>query len=157
MVSVFSGKLWQIRLLNNLSSYFVWFYAGMLRQKYEKTLDPLNCKYKAVFGMGAILIFLVLQCHGMWSIILLLFAAALCISALYEIVPNHIGKIGAFLSRDSFGIYLFHSPLVYITYSTLSESNPVIVVIINLVAFGLLSIALTELFRRTKLAFILGE
>jgi len=83
--------------------------------------------------------------------------AIIGIVALYKILPNKTNKVFSIVDRNSFGIYLFHSPLIYITYYFFANTNPIFVVFLNFLVFGILSIVLTELIRKTKLKFILGE
>lgn len=61
------------------------------------------------------------------------------------------------IARNSFGVYLFHSPLIYITFANLPDANPIIVVVLNLVVFGAVAYGLTELIRKTRLKVMIGE
>lgn len=91
------------------------------------------------------------------GLLLSLGSVGLCIANVYGIMPQKscavIGKIDA----NSFGIYLFHSPLIYITFANIPNANPVIVVFINLVIFGAAAYFLTELVRKSKLKVLIGE
>lgn len=75
----------------------------------------------------------------------------------YMFVPRNDNRVSRFLSTNSFGIYLFHSPLVYITYSLIPNVNPVVVVLINFLVFGCFAIILTVLLKKTKGKILLGE
>lgn len=62
------------------------------------------------------------------------------------------------INKNSFGIYLFHSPLIYITYTLIPNSNPIIILLINFGIFGTVGFILTEIFRKIKiLKFAIGE
>lgn len=61
------------------------------------------------------------------------------------------------LSKYSFGIYLFHSPLIYITYTYLLNVNPAIVILTNFIVFGGISFIITYLIKKTPAKFIIGE
>lgn len=61
------------------------------------------------------------------------------------------------LSSCSFGIYLFHSPLIYITFTYLLNANPAIVVGINFLILGSISFIITYLIKKTQLKFVIGE
>ena len=76
--------------------------------------------------------------------------------AFYVIIGSKSNKLLTFLSNNSFGIYLFHSLLVYITYSKMANANPMIVVFLNLFVFGEIAIVLTLFFRKTKLRVFIG-
>ena len=68
-----------------------------------------------------------------------------------------ISTITQCISRNSYGIYLFHSPLIYITASYIPEWSPCVVVFMNLVVFGFLAYLFTVFVRRIKLSFVIGE
>lgn len=90
--------------------------------------------------------------------ILKLICGMLCIYLMFRLTSNN--KVNKFINKiasNSFGIYLLHSPLVYITYSKLNNGNPVIVILINFFVFGTLSYLLTSIIRYLKLNFIIGE
>lgn len=89
------------------------------------------------------------------------FLSALCslglLFALFVLVPDRNNIVTDFISRNSFGIYLFHSPLVYISFTFWSHCNPLFIVLINFFAFGTLALLLTLIIRRTRLSFVIGE
>ena len=60
------------------------------------------------------------------------------------------------ISRNSYGIYLFHSPMIYITYKYLSNSSPIVVVGLNLI-FAVVAYLLTDMIRKTRIRMIIGE
>lgn len=66
--------------------------------------------------------------------------------------PTFISKI----SRNSYGIYLLHSPLIYITFKYFGNCSPFIVVCLNLL-FGFSVYLLTSLIRTSKLRIAIGE
>ena len=76
---------------------------------------------------------------------------------LYIIIPNKENEYLSFISSVSFGVYLFHSPLCYITYTFIPNVNPLLVIFLNFIVFGLISILLTMFIKKTKLKVIIGE
>ena len=77
---------------------------------------------------------------------------------IYKLVSKiKTNKIIEYVSCNSFGIYLFHSPLVYITFSKMANYNPKIIIFINFVIFGGLALLLTNVIRILKVKFIIGE
>ena len=63
-----------------------------------------------------------------------------------------------FISRNSFGIYLFHSPMLYIVFCYLSWLDPVSIILLNLFFCVIVSILITTLIRKNKhIRFIIGE
>ena len=80
------------------------------------------------------------------------------ILAVMKSLPNVKNNILEVISVNSFGIYLFHSPLVYITYTYWKDYNPLFVVGMNFLVFGSIALLLTILIRKVpKLRFIIGE
>ena len=82
---------------------------------------------------------------------------ALCILNAYGAMPEKSCALVEKIDRNSFGIYLLHSPLIYITFAYIPNAHPAIVVFLNLVVFGAAAYGLTELTRKTKLKVLIGE
>ena len=55
------------------------------------------------------------------------------------------------------GIYLFHSPLVYISFTYWPNIAPMAMAAINLIGFGSVAYMLTNLIRATNMGWIIGE
>lgn len=62
-----------------------------------------------------------------------------------------------YISKRSYGIYLIHSPLIYITYTYIPNANPIIIFLINFFVGGFISLLFTNLIGNSKLRFIIGE
>ena len=76
---------------------------------------------------------------------------------LFSIIPNKYNKFLSFFSSISFGLYLFHSPLVYITYANIPDANPIIVVLLNFMIWGTVAALFTIAISKSKIRFIIGE
>ena len=76
--------------------------------------------------------------------------------ASFVVISNSQNKFADFLSENSFGIYLFHSPLIYITFYYGVYWNPIYVVLLN-IAFGGLACLITMCIRRTPLKIVIEE
>lgn len=61
------------------------------------------------------------------------------------------------LSKDSMGIYLFHSPMIYTSFAFAPDIPPILMLILNFFGFGCVAIILTELLRSLRLQIVLGE
>ena len=90
-------------------------------------------------------------------VLLSLGIVALCIMNIYGAIPEKSCSMIQKIDRNSFGVYLFHSPLIYITFANIPNAHPAIVVFVNLVVFGAATFGLTELVRRIKLKVLIGE
>jgi len=152
ILSLFASKYHYHIFLNNPAIYLLYFYVGLLVNKYEKKVLSWNR-----FLISIIFAILMYAAVRLFDNTLNCLTAIIGIVALYKILPNKTNKVFSIVDRNSFGIYLFHSPLIYITYYFFANTNPIFVVFLNFLVFGILSIVLTELIRKTKLKFILGE
>lgn len=83
------------------------------------------------------------------SIVVLLF--------LYKFIPNFNNKIINNISKRSYGLYLFHSPMIYITAVLCPDTNPWLMLFINFVCFGFVAYLITVALSTSKLRFIIGE
>lgn len=88
---------------------------------------------------------------------LMLPAAASIIITLYLVIPDREFGIAKSLSRNSYGMYLFHSPLIYATFLFALDYPPVIVVSINFLVWGSVAYFMTVAIRKTPLKLIIGE
>lgn len=131
----------------------IWFYLGFILNKYEKQIDNLQYIYLEFLALVVSLI-----CWWNWGGYLFkLIFAIFFLLIIYKIIPNKVNKYIEVISDNSFGIYLFHSPLIYITFCYFTNSNPVIVVVLNFIVFGEISLVISLLIRKTRLKFIIGE
>lgn len=76
---------------------------------------------------------------------------------MYICTPNKKISVLSFFSENSLGIYLIHSPLIYFTFTLWNNSYPGIVLVVNFVIFGGISLLLSAWIRSSKFKFILGE
>lgn len=155
MASYFANGLSRIPCLRNVMQYTFWFFVGFLFHYYHKHFTDRK-KVISVVGVIACIAIIVFYFAMPYSAVKYI-ATFLCVATLYYIVPDRTNKLTRKLDEDSFGIYLFHSPLIFITCAYMLNANPILVVFINFVVFGGLAILLTELVRKTKLRLIIGE
>ena len=105
----------------NVSSavkYMFWFQLGyvvnsMTKQKYNILILSVIC-----------IVFLFLG-RNMYVLSLLL------VAFLYYVMPDKEFTLLTETDKHSYGIYLLHSPLIYITYTFIPNENPLIVVGVN--------------------------
>lgn len=151
ILSINSFNLYIYQYLNSAFMYLFYFYIGWLINKYQNDLMKSRKK---------VLLFTIIMCSIFiaWKNTLTNYIIALSIIIiLHLIIPNKTIKIMELIDKNSFGIYLFHSPLVYITYKLFANYNPIFVISINFLIFGTLSFLITDIIRKTKLKFIIGE
>lgn len=143
-------------MINSVLYYLIYFYLGYFIYKIPKNdyINNIVNKHK-VLSITILFTFILLTIivPSYYKIIFI----SLSIILLFFIIPNKKNSLLNYISTNSFGIYLFHSPFIYITFKYLTNYNPIIVISINFILFGCLSILITELIRKTKYKFIIGE
>ncbi len=140
-------------------AYLQFFSLGFLLNQREEIIEKyLNSTFpKSLITIVALLLMIFCSFAPNSSVMINLFSKMIFILTVYLVMPSKTVRMIQIIDRDSFGMYLFHSPLTYITYTFLVDAIPSIVVGINLLLFGCFSILLTEIIRRTRLNFIIGE
>lgn len=151
-VSIVSGRLALISYLKNPMGYFVYFYSGYLINSYNDRFGKSKWLYwiSVLVLIGASIIPII------FDVKLIVLIKLALVFASFVIIPNRQNKLADFLSKNSFGIYLFHSPLIYITFHYGLYWNPVYVVLLNL-AFGAIACLITISIRKTPLKIVIGE
>ena len=159
MFYIFPISLCPIEYINTTLQYFCWFCIGGIIYIYESKLNKLSITLIGVSNLFFVLLVIFLRYENFIFLnILKLVCGILCICLIYRLTPNtKINKFVNKIASNSFGIYLLHSPLVYITYSKINNGNPIIVILINFFIFGALTYFLTNIIRYVKLNFIIGE
>lgn len=139
-----------ILMISNSMDYAVYFYYGFFL---NHVLNSVKIGAK-IF----ILLSLVSVCtYHIHYKIFELFASFALLTLCYVIVPNKTSKSIAMVSDNSYGIYLFHSPMIYITYTFMANANPWMVVGLNFVIFGFAAMLMTIFINKTRFRFIIGN
>ncbi len=140
-------------------SYLIWFSFGYLLNVHQDLLRKVYSYPCVKWALMVLNVGLMGYCLFADSVrvMISLGMKALCIMNAYGAMPEKSCKFLEKIDRNSFGIYLFHSPLIYITFANIPNAHPAIVVFINLVVFGAAAFGLPELVRKTKLKVLIGE
>lgn len=101
--------------------FIIWFYIGLL----VKSSNRNTCLF--VLILFALLVIMVMPSFVYGLIIVL---------TLYFFVPNIENKFMSFFDKYSYGLYLFHSPLIYIAYTYAPNINPLLMFTINFFGMG---------------------
>ena len=64
---------------------------------------------------------------------------------LYYLVPNKENKVMSFFDKYSYGIYLFHSPLIYIAFTYAPNISPLLMFAINFIIMGSVALLLSHI------------
>lgn len=144
-----------IPYIGQFAQWYIYFLAGLLIHQFRHLL-------KRSAAIIAVLTVVVLGCFAsVWlnvvSPIAIKAIALLCIVYAYYAVPDHSTTVLRHISHNSMGMYLFHSPLVYLSYCFYPDITPWLMTLINFVGFGTVSYLLTSAVRKLRLGFIIGE
>ncbi len=144
--------------LQNTARYFVWFLLGGVIQSKKDLLMTFSRNKKTGYIICLALVAIIcsyLSIHA-FALASYISAGAVVILALV-FFPKKKCKFLSRISSSSFGVYLFHSPLIYITFTYFSEAPPLIVFVINYFVWGVCSYLLTYMLKKSKLKVLLGE
>lgn len=141
--------------LDQFGQYYIFFVVGILIHQYDylvarNSLAILFSTIVMITAFAAIWM-------GLDKLIMTKAVSLLCTLYAYYVIPNSTNKILSHLSKNSMGIYLFHSPLVYLSYCFYPNISPWLMVLINFVGFGGIAYLLTSACRKAHLGFIIGE
>ena len=139
--------------------YLLWFTAGYFLNRMQGLLKTLyrSTPVKVLLILANIFLTVIYLRTEHAGLILSLGLPFLFFLNIYGLMPERTSPLVQKIDRNSFGIYLFHSPLIYITFTFIPNAMPLLVVFINLVVFGTAAYCLTELSRRCRLGFLIGE
>lgn len=140
-------------------NYLIWFSSGYFLNVYQNLLRKVyripGVKWGLLVLNAGLLLYCLFADHV--RVLVSLGMKALCVLNAYGTMPEKSCSLVEKIDRNSFGVYLFHSPLIYITFANIPNAHPAIVVFINLVVFGAAAYSLTALVRKTKLKVLIGE
>lgn len=145
-------------IISQAMKYLIFFEFGY----YINTYGLFNSRRVLWFGIigfvgVAILIGLLSVKSVVPEIIVRFIIATFFVAALFLLIPNKTMPFIGILDRNSFGIYLFHSPILYIGMCYLAFLPPPIYIFLQLTAAIIVSLMLTVLLRRCHCHFIIGE
>lgn len=143
--------------VSSLLTYFLWFTLG-----YFFVLNRSISKYVAAVSIVCTMVQLLTPI----AIPQLLATTANAITgiSIFYLISLHTTKLSKYswyqvVSRNSFGVYLFHAMIIYILEYVFSSYsiNPIFLSVLVFTISLLLSVLLTECVRRFKLGLIIGE
>ena len=154
-IMVFAAKFPAYLFISNVAQSMYWFFMGYEFNKYKvktKFESWMLRRNILTFFIGVILlIVLVESAHNYFLQIIEKIVVSIVILELYNIISNKKpGMLIKVISERSMGIYLLHSPLVYFMYAYYTDANPFIMVFVNFIICGLISLLLSVLFGKIK-------
>lgn len=154
-IHLFSNHISSFFCLSYIAHYLVFFFAGYCFYYgllvFHTILTRKETKYLCIIGLvfSSVFVFCFSEILRPLCIVLLLIGA-------YMIIPNKTNTISRSISDKSFGIYLFHSPFIYLTFTYFANLNPWLVLLINFVLFGGLSYLISILISKSNFKYIIG-
>lgn len=155
MMQILCKKIVLVTSIYNVLNYSFYFFVGMIINMFNIYKCDIKRKNKVILSL--LLIVFIISSIKITNYFYILFATTMILLLIYLIAPNKENDCLNKISDNSFGMYLFHSPLIYITYSYLNNFNPFYVVYINFIIFGTTSYLLTKCIKKTKFKFIIGS
>lgn len=157
ILSIFSVKLPTICFLSQICEYLIYFYIGFLYNKIDKNNKVLNIICGILFVTLSFMVVFVVNDINLNRIFVIL-AGITGTYALYGLCSNNEStKLIKALDKNSFVIYLLHSPLIYIMYSRFSNINPLLLISCNIAIAITIPIFIAIILRKIKINFIIGE
>lgn len=136
------------------AEFLIWFYMGYILNKYQVDLLKLN---KLKHFQCILLIFCIIYWWNYGGSVLSFLTKILMILNIYTFIPSKSNKWVEIISDNSFGIYLFHSHLIYITFSMILNLRPIFIITLNFIVFGGVSLIMSLAIKKTKYKFIIDE
>ena len=159
-IMLYSFKVPTIFFLNYVASSYFWFILGYIINKNVKHCELLSTQiWKIIFAVswGGIIFAVFLTNNPFHAMLIEKASVALMLVSAYCITSNNqCNKAIEAISNLSMGMYLLHSPLIYITFAFMPDCDPIIVVLVNFIGFGLLSFGLTYIIKKSKLRVFIG-
>lgn len=157
-INFFSGRLPEYYQLNTAGYYLIFFHLGYLvnwsRQIYATQLKAVKWHIAIPIIIAVIAIGYVVRMAT--SIGYEVYLSICVILLFYVAIPSFKVSFINEISKRSYGLYLFHSPLIYLTAHYCPDINPWLMLLVNFVGFGGVAYMLTALLSKTKLKFIIG-
>lgn len=142
------------QLRNILVQYFPFFMLGFWLNKYQ--WKTRSIKHKAI--AFAILPVIAIAAFAVrYKLGFSLAAAGIIVGGCFAGFPSKFTPIMAFLDKNSFGLYLFHCPILYLGMRYFASLAPPQYLVLQLVSSIAISLLLTISLRKLGLHFIIGE
>lgn len=143
-------------ILYRYTGYYTFFCFGMLAGKFRLFETALFHRLRQYWFLTlfVLAVFVYLNQNGIFASRLLVgfwvpIAAAV-------VMPDRKLPIVSEISKESFGIYLFHSPLVYITFTYLPNIHPLMMLIINFICLGTIAFMMNRILSKTHVRYLIG-
>lgn len=145
------------RYINLAEANAIWFALGLTIHYLETNKWFESYKKRKSISIFLILFFFVNLLKQVAPPIAATTITCMAVASIYCVIPQKANRLTEKISKNSMGIYLFHSPLVYISFTYWPNIAPIAMAAINLIGFGAVAYILTNLIRTINLGWIIGE
>lgn len=145
------------RYINLAEANAIWFALGLTIHYLETNKWFESYKKRKSISIFLILFFFVNLLKQLAPPIAATTLTCMAVASIYCVIPQKANRLTEKISKNSMGIYLFHSPLVYISFTYWPNIAPIAMATINLIGFGAVAYILTNLIRTINLGWIIGE
>ena len=145
------------RYINLAEANAIWFALGLTIHYLEANKWFESYKRRKSKSIVLILLFLVNLLKQVVPPIASTALTCMALASIYCVIPQKANLLTEKISKNSMGIYLFHSPLVYISFTYWPNIATMAMAAINLIGFGSVAYMLTNLIRATNMGWIIGE
>lgn len=145
------------RYINLAEANAIWFALGLTIHYLETNKWFESYKKRKSISIFLILFFFVNLLKQVAPPIAATTLTCMAVASICCVIPQKANRLTEKISKNSMGIYLFHSPLVYISFTYWPNIAPIAMAAINLIGFGAVAYILTNLIRTINLGWIIGE
>lgn len=139
----------------------IWFYLGKSVAKYKLNIK-ISYRCSGILSFSLLIIYFValnMNYLHFYKYIIFIIKYMFCfffILFLFNIISNKKIDIVEKISDNSLGMYLFHSPIIYISFCYYPNINPICMFVINFFIFGTISYIITIAIKKSKLKVLIG-
>ena len=146
-----------MRFINLAAANAIWFSLGLAIHSIETKAWFEGFKKHKSICICLIIVFFINLLKQVVPSIASTALTCMAVASIYCVIPQKTNQLIEKISQNSMGIYLFHSPLVYISCTYWPNIAPIAMTVINLLGFGTVAYMLTNLIRAINMGWIIGE
>lgn len=158
--SILAGKIF---IISSFRAYYLFFVMGLMLHRYWHVVMTIlgNKHYWPVIVVVYICLVVLAGyiepiSDGLYHVL----TRTLCMPfpmILFKLIPQKTNRFFILIGDNSMRLYLLHSNLLYFSFAYWLNIDPVLMVLINFVGFGLLALGIGLLMERLHVNFLLGE
>ncbi|MBP3841849.1 MAG: acyltransferase [Bacilli bacterium] len=135
-------------------TFIIYFISGFYYNKYHDRIS----RYKYIIYFISLILICIYMFYDYEYYILTLTKILVTISFLsFDFGKLFNSNIIKYISNNSYGLYLFHSPLIYISFRFFPNINPIFMLVINFIIYPIICFLILKIIRILKLKFLIGE